>query len=268
MSYLGTLVNTPPAAASAASATPRGGDVSLERHVEVESSASLPVSVASEHVATGPEQRPVEQAQATPAASVEDALRAAFEWVSPRPITPAMHADPEMSASARSARSAALDVHAQPLAVPMEATQSVDARQAPQPLEHDERTLAQPALPQPAERTERVNASSETIEQATFESMMHTLEPKPRHRALPATRAASPEAAAATAEQELPARAQPVQVRIGTISLNVRTPAPLAPAPLAPAPKAAAPVAAPAPARPAPSAAFAFSARRHHLRWG
>jgi len=248
MSYLGTLVNTP-----AAAAAPRRAEPAFEQHVQIESSASLPVSVASEAVAAAPQQRQSEQAHTAPVASVEDALRAAFEWVTPRSAPPAITAETEMPAS--STRSAALEVLTQSAAAPMEASQAQPQPQAPQSLERNERTLALPAL----------NASSETVELTSFESMTPTPEPKPHRRAVAASRAFSPEAAAA--EQEPPARAQPVQVRIGTISLNVRTPTPPAP-PAPPAPKAAAPVLAPAPARPAPSAAFAFSARRHHLRWG
>ena len=251
MSYLGTLVNTP----SAASA-PRLAGPALEQHVEMESPASVPLRATSEHVKPAPQQqRSIAQAPHTePTASVEDALRAAFEWVSPQPVTPTITAETEQ---ATSTRSAALELRAQSVAAPVEASQTIDTPQTPRPLERHERTLAVPAFPQAVERIDTKSASTEIVELTTFESMpVRTLEAKPRRRAVSAQHTAP-------AEAQAPPRPSPVQVRIGTISLNVRTPSPPAPAP-----KAAAPVPAPAAERPAPSAPFAFSARRHHLRWG
>ena len=252
MSYLGTLVNTQPAAS-----VPRGIEPALERHVELES-ASAPGSVASEPVAAAPGQRPGEQeAQAAPTASVEDALRAAFEWVSsPRLVSPAITAevdtevDTEIAAPTRGA------------AAPMDASRAMASPHAPQPLEAQGRSIALPALSQMSEQAERVNtASGEAIELTSVESPPTLEEKKPRRRAIAAQRSPASDVAAAEEVQTTSARPSQVQVRIGTLSLDVRTPA--APAP---APKAAAPV--PAPERRAASAAFAFSARRHHLRWG
>ena len=255
MSYLGTLVTNTQAVAS----VPRIAEPALDQHVEIESPASLPASAPSEHVRATPQQPPRDAAQVAPTASVEDALRAAFEWVSPRPTSPAITAETEQPAPMRSA---ALEVRAQSVATPMEATQVIDTPPAPQPLERHARAIAMPALSQAIERIDTTSASSESVELTTFESTMPTLEAKPRRRAVTAKHVASHEAAPAE-EQEAPTRPSPVQVRIGTISLNVRTPARPAPAP-----KATAPVAAPAAQRPAASAPFAFSARRHHLRWG
>ena len=259
MSYLGTLVGTPPPVAAAA----RTAEPALEQPLEIESSAapaSAPVPAAGAPSPTAPELRPHEAPTAERTASVQDALRAAFEWVSAGPLTPANAAEVALPAPARSA---ALEIRRQPLGAPRAAAQTIVPLQVPAALQQHERTIAPPVLSQPVEREriEVMGASSETIEPTRFESPS-ALDLKPR-RAIAAQRPPIPEAASA-AEHEAPARpspASPVQVRIGSISLNVRTPAP-------PAPQAAAPVVPPAAERPASSAAFAFSARRHHLRWG
>lgn len=255
MSYLGTLVNTPPVAAATRTAEP-----ALEQHVEIESAlTALPASVASEPVAAVPEQRSSEQARAAPMASVEDALRAALQWVTPRPVPPAIAAETEILAPTRSA---ALDVLTHSVAAPMSTSPSIDPPQSPQPLARHERAIAMPVLSQALERIDITSStSSETFELTSFESTP-TQGPKPRRRAVAAQRSPSSEVASAGPQAEA-TRPSPVQVRIGAISLNVRSPAPPAPAP-----QAAAPVFVPAAERPAASAPFAFSARRHHLRWG
>ena len=248
MSYLGSLLGTSPVVSA-----PRGAEPALEQHAEIES-ASTPVSVVSEHVAAASKQRSNEQDRVVPMASVENALRAAFEWVTHRPMSPAITAEVEMPAATRSA---ALELRAQPLAAPMGASQAIDPPQAPQLLEDHERTIALPASSQPTERIEVISAASQMVELTSFESTA-TLEAKPRRRALAAQHRPSRETAPAE-EPPTPARPWPIQVHIGTLSLDVRAPASPSPAPQ---------LAAPAAERPAPSAAFAFSARRHHLRWG
>jgi hypothetical protein len=86
-----------------------------------------------------------------------------------------------------------------------------------------------------------------------------------RHREALARPSASPDAETA----HIPSKergSQPVQVRIGTIALTVKA-APAASPPAAPVPARPAPAERLSPPARTPSEGFAFSARRHYLRW-
>lgn len=256
MSYLSTLVGTPPAARVSRSVEP-----SLEQHVEIESPVvhSSPMQTAG---AAPTAEEATGQKNAAPSASVEDALRAAFEWVTPRAESPAMSAAAAMPLQTRSVL---LEARADPLAAPMNMAQADAPPPDPQPtsIEQYEQAIAPLALSQRSERVDVLNAPSETVELTSFES--HTTLDLKAHRSVTSV-AAQPTSSRALAadEPEAASQSSSIQVRIGSISLSVRTPpAPPAP-PTAPTPQAATPAAERTPG----SAAFAFSARRHHLRWG
>jgi hypothetical protein len=245
MSYLGTLVDTPSVAA-----VPRTVEPAWEQHVETEPSpapASAPVLAAPAQCPIAAEVRPYEPPQAEPAASVEDALRAAFEWVSLRSIFPSTTAEATLSSPTRSAP---LKIRRPSHEAPMEVAQTSEPLLVSPTFQQHERAIAPPMLAQPVERIEVRDASSETIGLTTFQSTPALA--LQLHRTIATPPPPSREAASA-AEHDTPARPSDVQVRIDSISLIVRTPTPH--------------VAPPAAEHPSSGAAFAFSARRHHLRW-
>lgn len=268
MSYLGTLVGTPPAAARlvAAAAAPEGV-VPLEQHVEVEAAAmptSAPVKTEASP-AVGPAGAPVAEAQRP--MGVDDALQTAFAWVTSSPPPDAETRD----ATAVAAPVAAFEAHDMVVSAPKRR----DPLQAPAARQGPAADASTPALPLPAQRAmaaqpgraaPRMEAAS--VADAPLEPLHTGTQPwdEPLPSRFPGSAAQG--RVAAQGDKAAPSASTSqlagVHVHIGSIALQVRTP----PAPPPPAPATVPAVhATTEPAR-SPSPAFAFSARRHHLRWG
>jgi hypothetical protein len=261
MSYLSTLVATPPAAARpvAAAADP-GVAAALEQHVEVDAAAPPDAAPATVPAAVRPE------AEAGLPAGVADALQAAFAWVAPAPLS--------------EGKTAPLQEGAAPVAAPEMHFLALAASFRGEPVELPAAGRGQvsgPATPQwpvaaragtaPGSRpaVDRIDA----ILDADDPVALPRHEAQPRREPLPSRALGALAAGLSPSEEDRGAASQRapqaggVHVRIGSIALHVRTP------PASPPPAEVGPAAAPAAAEAArqPSPAFAFSARRHHLRW-
>ena len=271
MSYLSALVGAPPAASRPVAAAAAPDMVaSLEQHVEVEAAAPARAEPAAARQAAAPAvaQPAAPMAMAQPEATVDDALQAAFAWVvqSPQP-------DPARSDPVQQGMTAVgLEVHMlTPSAPPQDEALAAPAdRRGPAPVAttpHRPRPTAPTALTRPQRDAPPHDAP--WADDEADEPQRRA--PHPGPEAVPGRAHGAAARALPAAEDDVPSQRgeqQPsgVHVHIGSIALTVRTPpAPPAPAQAAPAAPAAAPAATES-ARP-PSPAFAFSARRHHLRW-